>query len=82
MNPAKTKILVVDDEPIKRSVLEDQLRDAGYDVTAVANPLEAAPHLKSHAFDVVLTDLRMPGQDGISFLRDLRESAPTRPSSS
>ncbi len=76
MPQAKAKILIVDDEPIKRCVLEDELREAGYEVTAAANPLEAAPHIAESAFDVVLTDLRMPGQDGISFLREIKERRP------
>ena len=68
----KAKILIVDDEPIKRSVLEDELRAAGHTVVTAANPLEAAPALAETFFDVVVTDLRMPGQDGLSFLRDLK----------
>ncbi|NQT89570.1 sigma-54-dependent Fis family transcriptional regulator [bacterium] len=76
MPQTKASILIVDDEPIKRSVLEDQLRDLGYDVTVSANPLEAGVHLRERSFDVILTDLRMPGQDGISFLRDIRRDRP------
>lgn len=73
---ARAKILVVDDEPIKRSVLEDELRAAGYEVATASNSLEAQPYLKNAYFDVVLTDLRMPGQDGLSFLRDLKSRRP------
>jgi DNA-binding NtrC family response regulator len=73
---AKVKILVVDDEPIKRAVLEDELREAGYDVAAASHPLEAESILEKSNFDVVLTDLRMPGQDGIGFLRELKEKRP------
>jgi two-component system, NtrC family, response regulator len=76
MTAARAKLLVVDDEPIKRSVLEDGLRAAGYSVATAANPLEAEPLLAETFFDVVLTDLRMPGQDGLSFLRDLKEQRP------
>ncbi|MFC1528367.1 sigma-54-dependent transcriptional regulator [Candidatus Latescibacterota bacterium] len=67
------KILIVDDEPIKLSVMVDELTEEGYIVTAVTNPLEAEPYLKENYFDIVLTDLRMPGQDGLSFLRDLKK---------
>ena len=74
MTPNARRILVVDDEPIKRTVLEDQLREAGYNVAAAANPLEAEPLLGNDTFDVILTDLRMPGEDGLTFLRNLRES--------
>jgi DNA-binding NtrC family response regulator len=76
MTETKASVLLVDDEPIKRSVMEDELRDAGYGVVAVANPLEAEPHLAKKCFDVILTDLRMPGQDGLSFMRDLKARRP------
>ena len=73
MAKTRASVLIVDDEPIKRTILEDELRDAGYTVAIAANPLEAEPVLKKRVFDIVLTDLRMPGQDGLSFLRDLRQ---------
>lgn len=76
MVESRARILIVDDEPIKRTVLEDELRDAGYDVKTAANPLEAEEYLDEAGFDVVLTDLRMPGQDGLSFLRDLKRKRP------
>ena len=76
MARAEGKILIVDDEPIKRSILEDELRAAGYSVVTAAIPLEAEPELTKGVFDVVLTDLRMPGQDGLSFLRDLKGRRP------
>ena len=76
MNTPSCKVLVVDDEPIKRSVLEDGLRDAGYSVSATGNPMEAEPLLEKTYFDVIITDLRMPGQDGLSFLSDLKRQRP------
>jgi DNA-binding NtrC family response regulator len=76
MSTRSCKVLVVDDEPIKRSVLEDGLRDAGYSVSATENPMEAEPLLEKTYFDVVITDLRMPGQDGLSFLSDLKRRHP------
>lgn len=71
-------ILIVDDEPIKRSVLADSLGEAGYRVAVAASPLEAEPILAERDFDVVLTDLRMPGQDGLSFLRELKAGKPNQ----
>ncbi|MHC4506556.1 MAG: sigma-54-dependent transcriptional regulator [Planctomycetota bacterium] len=76
MNTPSCRILIVDDEPIKRSVLEDGLRDAGYVVSATESPLEAEPLIEETYFDVVITDLRMPGQDGLSFLGDLKRRRP------
>ncbi len=70
----KGKILVVEDEPIKRSILEEELREAGYVVVAAANPLEAETFLEKAQFDIILTDLCMPGMDGISFLKEVKEN--------
>ena len=76
MPKIKAAILVVEDEPIKRSVLADGLSQAGYAVTAAENVLQAEQVLAKNTFDVVLTDLRMPGCDGISFLRRLKTENP------
>lgn len=79
MQNEKAKLLIVEDELIKRTVMEEELRDAGYSVEAVGGPLEAEPLLKKTFFDVVITDLRMPGQDGISFLKDLKKKNADQP---
>lgn len=76
MPDSPTKILIVDDEPLKRSIMEDQLSAAGYAVATASNPLDAEKHLSHAQFQVVITDLRMPGQDGLSFLRELRRREP------
>lgn len=76
MAKTRASILIVDDEPTKRSILEDELQEADYSVTVAGNPLEAEPILSDNSFDIVLTDLRMPGQDGLSFLRDLKNDHP------
>ena len=75
MSKPKAKILLVDDELIKLTVVKDQLEACGYFVATACNPLEAQPML-GESFDVVITDLRMPGRDGLSFLRDLRKLNP------
>ena len=76
MAKSRARVLIVDDEPIKRTILEDELAGAGYTVTTAESPLAAEPALAESPFDVVVTDLRMPGQDGLSFLRDLRRERP------
>jgi DNA-binding NtrC family response regulator len=72
----KTKILVVDDEPIKREVMVDRLTDAGYVVHAYDNAVDAEKAFSNDTYDVVLTDIRMPGVDGISFLRNIKKKKP------
>ncbi|KKL82565.1 hypothetical protein LCGC14_1983470, partial [marine sediment metagenome] len=78
MTETKANILIVDDEPIKRSVLEDELSAAGYSVVTAGSPLEAESVLRKTFFDVILTDLRMPGEDGLTFLRGLERKKPAQ----
>jgi two-component system response regulator AtoC len=66
-------ILVVDDEPHMRRVLEIMLRDGGHAVLAAGNGREALTLMGAHPVDLVITDLRMPEMDGIALLSSLRE---------
>lgn len=71
-----TKLLVVDDEPMKREVMTDRLIEAGYVVQAFDNAVDAERAFLNDTYDVVLSDIRMPGVDGISFLRKIKEKRP------
>jgi DNA-binding NtrC family response regulator len=73
------RLLVIDDEPLKRSVLSDGLSQAGYHVTCAANAMEATQVLSQADFNVVITDLRMPGKDGLTLVREIRERKPHQP---
>ncbi len=59
-----SRLLVVDDEPLLRQSLQQLLQLRGHETQAAANALEAIALLDQHAFDLVLLDLRMPGQGG------------------
>ncbi len=72
----KTRILVVDDEEIVRLAHLRVLQSAHCSVEVVANGAEALQALEQQAFDVVLLDLRMPGIDGMSVLRTLKQRWP------
>lgn len=74
----KAKILLLDDEPIKRVVMEDQLREEGYIIDAYDNPLAADDALTKNTYDVILTDIRMPGLDGMSLLKKIKEKNPNQ----
>jgi DNA-binding NtrC family response regulator len=72
-------ILVVDDEPLQRDILKIILTDAGYETLAASSGEEALKLTRTYNPDVVLTDLKMKGMDGIELLERLtgREEAPT-----
>ena len=74
--PTKGAILVVDDEPLKRITLQIELSEAGYTVYDAAEPLAALRLLDSKPVDVVVTDLKMPGMDGLTFLEHVNARRP------
>jgi DNA-binding NtrC family response regulator len=70
---SKGRILVVDDEASARSALSEILTDEGYKVRTAADGFRALAAAGEFAPDVILTDLKMPGMDGLSLLARLRE---------
>jgi DNA-binding NtrC family response regulator len=70
------RILIVDDEADSSSALAQLLRDRGYVVETARDGFKALPKLKEFAPDLLLTDLRMPGMDGLSLMRRARELDP------
>src|SRR4051794_25547960 len=68
----KDRILVVDDEANARTALAELLRDEGYAVETAGDGFKALGKVPEFAPDVVLTDLKMPGMDGLELLRKLR----------
>ena len=65
-------ILVVDDDTRLRSFLRKYLMDNGYRVTVAESAEAAKEYQRSIVFDLMVLDRMMPGQDGLSFLRELR----------
>jgi two-component system response regulator HydG/two-component system response regulator AtoC len=70
-------ILLVDDEPELRGVLEEALRDAGYRVAVACDGAEGLDHLKRRVYDVVICDVRLPKTDGLTLLRRARKDSPS-----
>ncbi|HJV68199.1 response regulator [Ideonella sp.] len=70
-----THVLAVDDDPALRTLLTDYLGGHGLRVTAVASGREMDEVLEREAVDLVLLDLRLPGEDGLQIARALRERA-------
>ena len=73
---AINRLLVVDDEVAQVEALCNTLEDEGYSVTGFTGTGAALAALRSSSFDIVLTDLTMPGMDGIAFLNAAREIDP------
>jgi DNA-binding NtrC family response regulator len=73
--PRTGRILVVDDEVNARTALAELLRDKGFDVETAADAFKAIGKFESFAPQVVVTDLKMPGMDGIDLIKKLRAEA-------
>jgi DNA-binding NtrC family response regulator len=71
------KVLVVDDEENARIALRAILQQEGYQVDSVANGYEALEFLRQHKVNVVISDLKMPEMNGLSFLRELNRRYPS-----
>jgi two-component system, NtrC family, response regulator AtoC len=72
------RLLIVDDEVNARTALAELLRDEGYAVETAADGFKALPKLDEFDPELVLTDLKMPGLDGIELMRKARERDPER----
>ncbi|MDD5542083.1 MAG: sigma-54 dependent transcriptional regulator [Acidobacteriia bacterium] len=70
-------ILVVDDEGRQREILQAILEDEGYAVTTAVSGEQALRVMKNSRFDLVLTDLKMPGISGIKLLEEISSADPT-----
>jgi len=73
MNSLSQRILVVDDEPKLRELVKAYLSKEGYVVTAVEDGVAADLYLSDHEVDLVILDLMLPGEDGLSIGRRLRQ---------
>ncbi len=73
------KILVVDDEQSMTQFLSIVLRKEGFHVTAVSNGRDALEKVKNDTYDVVITDIKMPGMDGIQLLHQIKKHDPSLP---
>ena len=73
---ARPRVVVADDEASARSGLGTLLRDEGFDVILAEDGSTALARVQESAPDILVTDLRMPGMDGIELLRRAREADP------
>lgn len=69
-------ILMIDDNPQLRELLQTALTKLGYEVTSASDGAEAIRVIADRTFDVVITDLLMPEKDGIEVIGELKRKQP------
>ncbi len=77
--PAKAHLLIVDDEANTLASLSRAFRLAGHEATVCDNAAKALELAKAQTFDLILSDVVMPGKDGLSLLEDLKKQGVTAP---
>ncbi len=76
MKRAGKKIFIVDDEPLMRSVMKDALTEIGYDVVCFANAHSCLTAVEKTGCNLVISDVKMPGMDGLELLKQMNRIAP------
>ena len=75
----RAKILLVDDDPSFLKVAEFNLSKTGAEIVALSNATAALEAFKDNSFDLILSDVKMPGMDGLALLQKVRASDPAIP---
>ena len=73
----RNRILVVDDEPLVTMLIAETLTLEGHDVDTAKDGQEALEKVSACAYDAILSDLRMPGLDGVGLYRGLDQHYPS-----
>ena len=76
MDHTRATVLVIDDEPDMREMLAFDLSEEGYEVSTAESGVAALQAIRGRRFDVAVTDLKMPGMDGVQTLAALKEIDP------
>ncbi|TIX50341.1 cell cycle two-component system response regulator CpdR [Alteraurantiacibacter aquimixticola] len=71
------RILLAEDDEAMRSYITRALENAGYSVVAVGSGVEALPLIQTEIFDLLLSDIVMPGMDGIELAQKCNEVSPS-----
>jgi DNA-binding NtrC family response regulator len=74
--PSQHRLLVIEDEPVIRTTLAEFLEQEGYLVDTAADGHAALVLADEHAYDLVLSDIQMPGMDGVEVLERLQQRNP------
>ncbi len=71
-----TRMLIIEDDTVQREVIADILSQSGYTVQTGASASIAMEYLQEDPYDLMLTDMKMPGMDGLELLRRARQVRP------
>ena len=72
----KGKVLVVDDQSIVRETIEDILNREGYDISSASSGEEALEMMHKEKFDILLSDIKMPGMSGLELVEKAHHEVP------
>ncbi len=76
MDDNKKRILVVEDDAEMRSLLKDFFEEDGFEIDSVSNGSEAFRKIAREPFDLIITDIRMPGLTGLDILPGIKKLQP------
>ncbi len=78
-NVHKKRVFIIEDDEEMRSLLTDMMTEEGFEADSVENGSEAFRRLAKESFDLIVTDIRMPGLSGLDILPGLRRLQPDVP---
>jgi DNA-binding NtrC family response regulator len=73
------KILIIEDDDEMRSLLKDFVEEEGFEADSVEKGISAFKKLMTESFDLIITDIRMPGYSGLDILPELKRLQPEIP---
>ena len=79
MDDNKKRILIVEDDEEMRSLLKDFFEEDGFETDSASNGSEAFRKIAKEPFDLIITDIRMPGLTGLDILPGIRKLQPEAP---
>ena len=79
MDHRKKRILVIEDDAEMRCLLKDFIEEAGYEAHSVENGSAAFRKITKESFDLIITDIRMPGLSGVDILPGFKKLQPQTP---
>jgi len=79
MGDGNRRILIIEDDDEMRSLLKDFFEEEGYESASVSNGSEAIHKLVRESFDLIITDVRMPGLTGLDILPGIKKLQPQAP---